>query len=136
MAPKTPKNIAPETLLNKKETKKIAKIRALITFHEARGGDRPGKVGDKRNHWSPNIEYDQVSLLKVQIEEIMLNSQKRSWGHEDAVKDMGKGVVKSVFKEREKQARKAALAEVAPISSPTSVAAPASLDDLPPALAI
>jgi hypothetical protein len=107
----------------------------MITFHEARGGDRPGKVGDKRNHWSPNIEYDQVCLLKTQIEDIMLNSQKRSWGHEDAVKDMGKGIVKSVFREREKAARKAALVAVAPGGSPTSVST-AGFDELPPALAI
>ena len=29
-----------------------------------RGGNRPGKVGDKRGHWSPNAEWDVVHERK------------------------------------------------------------------------
>jgi hypothetical protein len=100
--------------IQKKEERKIRKMRALITFHEARGGNRPGKVGDKRGEWSENLDYDQVCLLKEQIEEIHVNAQKRSWGHEDAKKDLGNRAIRSAIVEKKKAEEKA-------IGSPTSV---------------
>lgn len=79
----------PPPLPQKKEDKKIRKIRAKITYHEARGGNRPGKVGDKRGQWSENLEYDMVCALKAEIESIQDNAVQRVWGNEGAVKDMG-----------------------------------------------
>mmetsp|Transcript_22296 Transcript_22296/g.29161 ORF Transcript_22296/g.29161 Transcript_22296/m.29161 type:complete len:129 (-) Transcript_22296:372-758(-) len=119
-----------EVTLSKKEEKKVRKMRALITFHEARGGNRPGKVGDKRGEWSENLDYDQVCLLKEQIEEIHVNAQKRSWGHDGAKKDMGTRAIKNVFTEKKKRES----APNTPQGSPTSVL----MDDVPhlPALAI
>mmetsp|Transcript_19690 Transcript_19690/g.35608 ORF Transcript_19690/g.35608 Transcript_19690/m.35608 type:complete len:86 (-) Transcript_19690:471-728(-) len=74
-----------EATLTKKEEKKIRKMKAKITYHEARGGHRPGQVGDirptKENglKWSPNPEWDTVQDLKQQIIDIEKAAQARTW---------------------------------------------------------
>jgi len=126
-----------EVTISKREEKKIRKMLAMITFHEARGGNRPGKVGDKRGHWSENLDWDQVQLLKLQIEEIHENSRKRSWGHPEAVKDMGTRKIRDAFEEKrkadEKKIKDASIGDVE--GSPTSVLSK-TFQELPPALAI
>ena len=119
-----------EINLTKKEVKKIRKMRALITFHEARGGNRPGKVGDKRGCWSENPDYDQVCLLKEQIEEIHVNAQKRSWGHEGAKKEMGTRYIRDAGIEKKKAEEKAA--QEIPAGSPVSVFGLDGFDAAPP----
>jgi len=130
------KNQTVEVTLTKKEEKKIRKMQAMITFHEARGGNRPGKVGDKRGHWSENLDWDQVQLLKLQIEEIHENSRKRSWGNTEAIKCMGSRKIRDAFDEKRKADEKAA--KEGPVNvegSPVSVLAE-DYENLPPALAI
>ena len=110
--------------LQKKEEKIIRQLRCRITFHDARGGNRQGQVGDKRGCWSPNKEWDAVQELKAEISLILTNAQKRSWGQAGARKDLGRNIAKLV---RDEEAAKS------PASSPLSV----SLNgDFPPALAI
>ena len=115
---------APSPLSRKKEEKIIRQLRCRITFHEARGGNRPGKVGDKRGHWSPNAEWDAVVELKAQITMIQTNAQKRTWGADGFKKDLGRNIAKLV---REEEAAKS------PVSSPVSAPVTA---EFPPALAI
>ena len=71
--------VRPEIAFTKKEAKQISKLKTLITYHEARGGNRPGKPGDKPGEWSKNEAYDKVCECKKKIEEINENAQKRSW---------------------------------------------------------
>jgi len=109
---------------SKKEEKIIRQLRCKITFHEARGGNRQGQVGDKRGHWSPNPEWDAVQELKAQIKMLQENAQKRAWGQDGAKKDLGRNIAKLV---RAEEAAKS------PAASPAS----APVDgDFPPALAI
>ena len=69
----------PEKVLTKKEEKQIIKIKSKIIYHEARGGHRPGKIGDKPGEWSENKEYDMVCELKKQIADIEEKAKQRSW---------------------------------------------------------
>eukprot|EP00620_Florenciella_sp_RCC1587_P012566 CAMPEP_0182559636 /NCGR_PEP_ID=MMETSP1324-20130603/2686_1 /TAXON_ID=236786 /ORGANISM="Florenciella sp., Strain RCC1587" /LENGTH=85 /DNA_ID=CAMNT_0024771917 /DNA_START=116 /DNA_END=373 /DNA_ORIENTATION=+ len=75
----------PEATLSKKEDKKIRKMKAKITYHEARGGHRPGQIGDVRPtkenglKWSPNAEWDTVQELKQNIIDIEKAAQARTW---------------------------------------------------------
>ena len=109
------------TLTQKKEDKKIRKLRAKITYHEARGGNRPGKVGDKRGQWSENLEYDIVCMLKAEIEAMQDNAVQRAWGNENAVKDMGTRRIPTMSDVmKKKEAEKAKAAAVA-AESPASV---------------
>ncbi len=87
-------------------------------------------MGDKKGDWSENLEWDEVQLLKLQIDEINENMAKRAWGHSDAKKEMGGGFIRTVFKTKEK----AVGVPCSPQSSPTSVAVEHMFD--PPALAI
>jgi len=118
-------------LAQKKEEKLIRQLKAQITFHEARGGNRPGKVGDKRGHWSPNPEWDEVQNLKAQITLIEVNAKNRAWQEGEFKKDLGRNVAKIVKEEaaKVKEAEKAP----APMSSPTSVTETGAF---PPAIAI
>jgi hypothetical protein len=117
--------------MQKKEEKLIRQIKAQITFHEARGGNRPGKVGDKRGQWSPNKEWDEVQNLKAQIALIEANAKNRAWQEGDYKKDLGRNVAKIVKEEAAKI--KAAQVAPAPMGSPTSVFV---ASEFPPALAI
>lgn len=96
-------------------------------------------MGDKKGQWSENLDWDEVQCLKVQIEEITDNMNKRAWGHADAKKCMGGGVVRSIFKDKAKDARGDGKkgeksAPSTPLGSPTSVIAGGF--ELPPVLAI
>ena len=112
----------------KREEKMIRQMRAKITFHEARGGNRPGKVGDKRGHWSPNAEWDAVQDLKAQIKLIEENATLRHF-EEGGVKDLGRNVAK-IIKDQKKEAESA---PNSPQASPSSVVVQG---EFPPALAI
>jgi hypothetical protein len=106
--------------LQKKEEKLVRQLRCKITFHEARGGNRPGKVGDKRGHWSPNPEWDKVNEIKAQIKEIEVNAQKRAWGEEGALKDLGREQVTKKIVEGKMKAAKEAEEAAKVAGSPTS----------------
>ena len=120
-------------VLQKAEEKKIRQISCKITFHEARGGNRPGKVGDKRGHWSPNPEWDMVLDLKAQIELIKENARLRSWELDGAKKTLGRNVAKLVEDEKKKGSSSVENSPAA-AGSPTSVSA--NSKELPPAIAI
>jgi len=118
-------------LAQKKEEKLIRQLKAQITFHEARGGNRPGKVGDKRGHWSPNPEWDEVQNLKAQIALIEVNAKNRAWQEGEFKKDLGRNVAK-IIKDEAAKAKEAEKAP-APMGSPTSVTETGAF---PPAIAI
>jgi hypothetical protein len=109
----------------------IRQIKCQITFHEARGGNRPGKVGDKRGQWSPNAEWDAVQELKAQIALIEVNARNRAWQEGDFKEHLGRNVAK-IIKDEMKVAKEAEEAATM-AASPTSVAA---LGQHPPALAL
>ena len=78
-----------KSVLSRKEEKKIRKLQAKITYHEAHGGHRRGQVGDKNGVWSENLHYDMVVLLRDEVKAIQDNAAQRAWGDASAVKDMG-----------------------------------------------
>jgi hypothetical protein len=134
------KKLVLEPELTKKEEKKIRKMRAKITYHEARGGNRQGKIGDKRGEWSENPEWDEVQFLKKQIDEIMENMQQRAWGKGEAKKCLGGGMIHSTLHSSKKTTEDKIAAEQAKgkasvESSPVSVIFGGEIQ-FPPTLAL